>query len=835
MNFKKLFFLFFSFFSVLTANAYDCEINGIFYNLNITKKTAHVTYKIQYEPAPYTGKVSIPQSIAYEGSVFAVTSIGKEAFKDCTSLTSITLPNSVTFIEADAFLSCLSLTSITIPNSVTSIGTHAFSNCSSLTSITIPNSVTSIGQGAFSNCSSLISITIPNSVTSLGSYAFLDCSSLTSITLSNSLPHIGVGTFSGCKALKSLKLPKSVTSIGEAAITECSSLKSITIENHITNWGPWIIKNSPNLKQIEIKSKKFNFKILSTILNQLQEISIPVDFLGEIPSQYVRLIKKKMPAASIEEYTNDYPFMSWEEYKFKYCPQSIPQTTEEITSIISNDIEKWQKKGEFESTDTWSKRVNEKTRASRIDSLKNQYAAQLKKQQPMLEKLYSDYQKDYKRHYESLCNEYISMLTKLKTDDFKTEKFELNAPYDADNQSFLIETSSYGDILLPVPISEAPSFKENWNTIKGDITPTFVFNGKDAILSKLTFSNQYKKYIYDSHTEAKYAVADINYNFEPLQFEATDFDIEDFNISVSEPNQPTIAQTVEKNSDKSSGLEKKKAEIDRTSITVGNTKTKSDVDVSIPNGNNKADKTFALIIANENYRREGRVPYALNDGKIFAEYLKSSLGLPEKNIQLFTDASLNDIKFGINKLSQICDAFGNEASVIVYYAGHGIPDEKTGSAHLLPVDGYGSDPSTGYSLKELYETLGSLCSKHTILFLDACFSGAQRNGNMMASNARGVRLKPKSSEAKGNLIVMSATQGDETAYPYEEKHHGMFTYFLLKKLNENKGEVSLGDLADYITSNVKQTSIVMNDKLQTPTITVSPALSSSWQSIQLGN
>lgn len=510
---------------------------------------------------------------------------------------------------------------------------------------------------------------------------------------------------------------------------------------------------------------------------------------------------------------------------------------EEISERISKEIEVWQKKGEFETTAQWSDRVNEKTRNEKIDSLKNIYITLAKKEQPEYQQevktLQNSYQSAYKQYYDSLSNHYIALLTQCKSDDFKKEFFELKSPYDADNQSFLIQTSSYGDILLPVPLSEAPSFKENWNTIKSNVSFDFAFNGKDVALNKLTFTNKGKNYVYDSHTEAKYAVADINYNFAPLELEASEFDLNDLDINAPEIGRPEIAQTIAKKSD-APAIGKKKAEVGRQSITVGSGPTKSDVDTSIPRVERNSDKTFALIIANENYRREGNVPYAHNDGKILAEYFKSTLGIPEKNIQLYTDASLNDIKYGVNKLTQICDAFGNQASVIVYYAGHGIPDEKSGNAHLLPVDGYGSDVSTGYSLQELYENLGALPSKQTLLLLDACFSGSQRTGDMMASNARGVRIKTKPNTAKGNLIVLSATQGDETAYPYEEKQHGMFTYFLLKKLNEDKGDVSLGELADYVIANVKQTSILMNDKLQTPTINVSPTLSSKWQNIKIG-
>ena len=143
----------------LTASA-SFDYRGIFYN--ITSSTdLRVEVTSGGSSGKYSGKVIIPATVSYNGKTYSVTSIGGEAFKYCSSLTSITIPSSVTSIEFQAFLGCSSLTStsITIPENVTSIGSSAFYGCSGLTTITIPENVTSIGSGAFEGCSSLTSIT----------------------------------------------------------------------------------------------------------------------------------------------------------------------------------------------------------------------------------------------------------------------------------------------------------------------------------------------------------------------------------------------------------------------------------------------------------------------------------------------------------------------------------------------------------------------------------------------------------------------------------------------------------------------------------------------------
>ena len=283
----------------------------------------------------------------------------------------------------------------------------------------------------------------------------------------------------------------------------------------------------------------------------------------------------------------------------------------------------------------------------------------------------------------------------------------------------------------------------------------------------------------------------------------------------------------------SNKIEVKEVESEQKSFTIETASLTSDVDKNIPEVKpENTDNTFAVIIANESYNKEAGVPFAANDGKIFSEYCKKTIGLPETNVRLLTNATLNDMKHEINWLRQVIETRKGNAKVIFYYAGHGIPDEKDHQAYLLPVDGYGSDVSTGYSLNNLYKELGEAPAKSVVVLLDACFSGAKREGDMLAS-ARGIALKANRGEPQGNMVVISAAQGDETAYPYKKEGHGLFTYFLLKKIQESKGNVTLKELGDYLTEKVSQQSIVVNSKSQTPTIIVSNGITGDWNSWKL--
>ena len=255
----------------------------------------------------YRGDIKVPEKFTDEGVEYTVTAFTDECFKNCSGLTSISipssvtslpsscfygcsglksvfLPSSVTSLPSSCFYGCSGLTSITIPSSVTSLGVACFYGCSGLTSITIPSSVTLLRDSCFENCRSLTSITIPSSVTSLGYGCFRDCSSLTNITIPSSVTSLGDGCFYGCSGLTNISIPSSVTSLGEWCFDDCSSLTSISIPSSVTSLGETCFHNCSSLTSITIPSSVTSLgEACFQNCSSLTSITIPssVTSLGE--------------------------------------------------------------------------------------------------------------------------------------------------------------------------------------------------------------------------------------------------------------------------------------------------------------------------------------------------------------------------------------------------------------------------------------------------------------------------------------------------------------------------------------------------------------------------
>ena len=276
-----------------------------------------------------------------------------------------------------------------------------------------------------------------------------------------------------------------------------------------------------------------------------------------------------------------------------------------------------------------------------------------------------------------------------------------------------------------------------------------------------------------------------------------------------------------------------KAAISKTKEDTPRAVSYDDLDTNIPETDKRNTRTIAVIIGNEHYQKVPDVPYAANDATIFAQYCEKTLGIPAVNIRSYSDATYGTIVDAVSDMKSIVDAYKGDINVIFYYSGHGIPNEQSRKAFLLPVDADGKNTDICYPLNKLYDEMNNMKVNSVVAFLDACFSGSMRKGDgtfASAHGAHGVAMVAKKEIPQGNTVVFSAATGDETAYPYTEKEHGMFTYFLLKKLQQTKGNCTLGELSQYVEDNVKQKSVLYNRKTQTPTVDPSPAAQGIWQS-----
>lgn len=385
---------------------------------------------------------------------------------------------------------------------------------------------------------------------------------------------------------------------------------------------------------------------------------------------------------------------------------------------------------------------------------------------------------------------------RLRLNELKLE------PYDATNEVFLVR-SSYGPIYLNVPLKndEAEQFKQNWKNVRFR-NPQYFIDQDSVRIASITFIvGKDREYTYDNARSHNYVQPDINISFDEIIYAGRN----------NKQNDRNLAQN---------------------QIKIG---VKSDVDVNIPETGRNASKTLALVVANEKYKHVANVPYADADGSTFVEYCRKTLGIPEHNISFQVNASYAELLDAVSEIQRKAEVLGPESELIVYYAGHGLPDENTKDAFLLSSDANPVNSRTWYKLSELYATLSELPSRSVSVFIDACFSGAERSGKMLTADKgmRAVAIKPKEAAPKGNMFVLTATSGNETAMPYSEKNHGMFTYFLLKKLQESKGNVTLKDLSDYVISNVRHQSNFVNEKPQTPAVSTSGTMVREWSSKKL--
>ena len=203
-------------------------VDGIYYTFNEDGTSVSVTYGPDGEDT-YSGNVSVPASVSILGKTYSVTGIGENAFKGCSSLTSVTLPEGLKTIGIRGFDVCTSLESINFPSTLTSIGDYAFALCNSLKTIELPEGLTSLPLGVFKDCENITSVTLPSTFKSIGIETFQNCKNLETINLPSGLTSIGESAFSGCAKLSSVEFPQNLNELGGNSISGCTSLKSVSI------------------------------------------------------------------------------------------------------------------------------------------------------------------------------------------------------------------------------------------------------------------------------------------------------------------------------------------------------------------------------------------------------------------------------------------------------------------------------------------------------------------------------------------------------------------------------------------------------------------------------
>lgn len=449
-----------------------------------------------------------------------------------------------------------------------------------------------------------------------------------------------------------------------------------------------------------------------------------------------------------------------------------PTISSYIKKVVEKKINEWQKKGEFEKTSEYQKRVNDNTRNLKIQQFTAEAIRKLK-------------------------DEYAH----------KIQWSELTlSDYDPDNETYLIKSAKLGDFAVPVSITDAPMFKQNWSNMNFTNTD-FTVNDEQFYLAKVTITNPKtdKKFFYDSKQATTYAANNITYNFAPVEVDIP---------------QDDIAQNNTK--------------LDKKNIVVGS----SDVDVNIPSLNTINPHAYALIIGNEDYSSfqlglssEANVAFAVNDASIFKKYCNETFGVPESNIKHIKNGTSGQMNQAISWINKIIQKEDGEADVIVYYAGHGLPDEQTHEPYIIPVDVSGANLQSAIKLQTLYSKLTEYPSKKITVFMDACFSGGSREQGLLAS--RGVKIKPKDDLLTGNIVVFTSSSGEQSSLPFKDKQHGIFTYYLLKKMQETNGNVSYDELYNYVKKEVDLNCLKVNNKEQTPGLLMSPNLGDSWKSWKL--
>lgn len=365
--------------------------------------------------------------------------------------------------------------------------------------------------------------------------------------------------------------------------------------------------------------------------------------------------------------------------------------------------------------------------------------------------------------------------------DFKILK------YDADNSAYLLKHKKFGTVVVPVPRNESAAFRRNFSSAEL-AAPEYAVGKNDLIMLKGLEIRLPGGKTYFSDPARAFELAAL--------LPGMEIELPSEGGAVEIPPRPAD----------------------------------SDADRDIPeNPPQPSRNRFVCIIANESYEHESDVLFAGNDGFIFRRYCEKTLGVPADRIIYRKNASLAQMNSAIADACRRAAAFP-DSELIFYYAGHGVPVGRERSPYLLPTDCRAENAAKGgLELLRFYEMLSDSKARSALVFLDAGFDGSTRDGGAISKGGRVPRMEPESGTPLGRTIAFSAASGRESANQYPEKSHGMFTYFLLKKMQETRGNVSLGELAEYLEKNVGQTSLLVHNRAQTPTVAPAEDVPAEWE------
>lgn len=359
--------------------------------------------------------------------------------------------------------------------------------------------------------------------------------------------------------------------------------------------------------------------------------------------------------------------------------------------------------------------------------------------------------------------------------------------YDSRDEKMIVKESYFGLIDFSVPKSESEAFMEAWDEIK--LKPEY-FIIKDTLgLARVTFSlPNGKSYTYINKSILDSMYMGVPYVLSPVYI---------------------VGERV-KNREGGRYI---------------------NIDENIPKREAENKNTWVVIIANENYRHESKVRYAKSDAESFKNYCIKAFGVPKRNIRYIQNATLDDFEMTIKWLSGIAKQYGEKAKILFYYSGHGISSNRTKKSYFVPVDGRFAKPKTCYCVDLFIDNLGAMPVQSAVVFVDAGFETYCKHGDVSASASK-VAIRSNSQLVNGNVVMCLAAQDNNSVFQYDDKKHGLFTYFLLNEIQNNPLDIKLGDLFYNVQGKVKALSLSEYKTMQTPTVIYSPNLRDKWKDIE---